>query len=58
MHSFVLSLNTVHVQYSQPVFPLQVTKCRNNYSFTTADMIKMNDRCEEALSEIFHMSYV
>ncbi|XP_058842577.1 mutS protein homolog 4-like [Acipenser ruthenus] len=37
---------------------MKVTKCRNNYSFTTADMIKMNDRCEEALSEIFHMSYV
>ncbi|MBN3281547.1 MSH4 protein, partial [Polyodon spathula] len=37
---------------------MKVTKCRNNYNFITADMIKMNDRCEEALSEVFHMSYV
>ncbi|XP_023683988.2 mutS protein homolog 4 isoform X1 [Paramormyrops kingsleyae] len=37
---------------------IKVTKHRNNYSFTTADLIKMNDHCEEALREIFHMSYV
>lgn len=36
----------------------QITKQRNKYSFTTADVIKMNDRCDEALREIFHMSYV
>lgn len=36
----------------------QITKNKNNYSFTTADLMKMNDRCDEALREIFHMSYV
>lgn len=36
----------------------QATKHKNNYSFTTADLMKMNDRCDEALREIFHMSYV
>ncbi|KAL4613129.1 hypothetical protein GN956_G23384 [Arapaima gigas] len=37
---------------------IKVTKQKNNYSFTTANLIKMNDHCEEALREIFHMSYV
>ncbi|XP_076014607.1 mutS protein homolog 4 [Genypterus blacodes] len=37
---------------------IKVTKLKNNYSFTTADLMKMNDRCDEALREIFHMSYV
>lgn len=38
--------------------PPQVTKHKNNYGFTHADLIKMNERCDEALREIFHMSYV
>ncbi|TNN42249.1 MutS 4 [Liparis tanakae] len=38
--------------------PPQVSKNKNNYSFTIADLMKMNDRCDEALREIFHMSYV
>uniref|UniRef100_A0A3Q2DG95 MutS homolog 4 n=1 Tax=Cyprinodon variegatus TaxID=28743 RepID=A0A3Q2DG95_CYPVA len=37
---------------------IKVSKYRNNYSFTTANLIKMNGRCDEALREIFHMSYV
>lgn len=37
---------------------LQVTKQKNNYSFTTLDLMKRNDHCEEALKEIFHISYV
>ncbi|KAM6960506.1 mutS protein homolog 4 [Aplochiton taeniatus] len=37
---------------------IKVTKQKNNYSFTTADLMKMNGRCDEALREIFHMSYV
>ncbi|XP_072314112.1 mutS protein homolog 4 [Eucyclogobius newberryi] len=37
---------------------IKVTKQKNNYSFMTADLIKMNDRCDEALREIFHMSYL
>ncbi|KAA0711441.1 MutS protein -like protein 4 [Triplophysa tibetana] len=37
---------------------IKVTKQKNNYSFTTLDLMKMNDHCEEALKEIFQMSYV
>ncbi|XP_074517293.1 mutS protein homolog 4 isoform X2 [Sebastes fasciatus] len=37
---------------------IKVTKHKNNYGFTIADLMKMNDRCDEALREIFHMSYV
>ncbi|XP_036980935.1 mutS protein homolog 4 isoform X3 [Acanthopagrus latus] len=37
---------------------IKATKQKNNYSFTTADLMKMNDRCDEALREIFHMSYL
>uniref|UniRef100_A0A673CD09 MutS homolog 4 n=1 Tax=Sphaeramia orbicularis TaxID=375764 RepID=A0A673CD09_9TELE len=37
---------------------IKVTKHKNNYGFTTVDLMKMNDRCDEALKEIFHMSYV
>lgn len=39
-------------------YSLQVTRQKNNYSFTTLDLMKMNDRCDEALKEIFHMSYM
>uniref|UniRef100_A0A8C1FWP5 MutS homolog 4 n=1 Tax=Cyprinus carpio TaxID=7962 RepID=A0A8C1FWP5_CYPCA len=31
---------------------------KNNYGFTTVDLMKMNDHSEEALKDIFHMSYV
>ncbi|XP_028251785.1 mutS protein homolog 4 [Parambassis ranga] len=37
---------------------IKVTKHKNNYGFTTADLMRMNSRCDEALREIFHMSYV
>ncbi|XP_047183332.1 mutS protein homolog 4 isoform X3 [Scophthalmus maximus] len=37
---------------------IKVTKQKNNCGFTTADLMKMNDRCDEALREIFHISYV
>lgn len=53
--SIVIYFHILAVFYSH--FP-QVTKHKNNYSFTTADLMKMNDRCDEALREIFHMSYV
>lgn len=36
----------------------QVTKHKNNYGFTTAELMKLNGRCDEALREIFHMSYM
>ncbi|XP_063040064.1 mutS protein homolog 4 [Engraulis encrasicolus] len=37
---------------------IKVSKYKNSYSFTTPDLIRMNDRCDEALREIYHMSYV
>nr|XP_057947264.1 mutS protein homolog 4 isoform X3 [Doryrhamphus excisus] len=37
---------------------IKVTRHKDNYGFTTTDLMKMNDRCDEALREIFHMSYV
>uniref|UniRef100_H2MNA4 MutS homolog 4 n=1 Tax=Oryzias latipes TaxID=8090 RepID=H2MNA4_ORYLA len=43
---------------SLPPECIKVTKHKNNYCFTTADLMKMNGRCDEALREIFHMSYV
>ncbi|XP_072198687.1 mutS protein homolog 4 [Excalfactoria chinensis] len=36
----------------------KVTKTKNTYSFTTADLIKMNERCQESLREIYHMTYL
>uniref|UniRef100_A0A8C2TV68 MutS homolog 4 n=1 Tax=Coturnix japonica TaxID=93934 RepID=A0A8C2TV68_COTJA len=36
----------------------KVTKTRNTYNFTTADLIKMNERCQESLREIYHMTYL
>ncbi|XP_039597804.1 mutS protein homolog 4 [Polypterus senegalus] len=41
-----------------PIEFIKVTRFKNNYCFTTIDLIKLNDRCDEALKEIFHMSYV
>ncbi|MEQ2158395.1 MutS protein msh4 [Goodea atripinnis] len=43
---------------SLPTEFIKVTKQKNSYGFTTADLMKMNGRCDEALREIFHMSYV
>ncbi|TRY66504.1 hypothetical protein DNTS_005388 [Danionella cerebrum] len=37
---------------------LLVSKQKNSYTFTTVDLMKLNDRCEEALKDIFHMSYI
>ncbi|XP_077094512.1 mutS protein homolog 4 isoform X1 [Siphateles boraxobius] len=37
---------------------IKVTRQKSNCSFTTVDLMKMNDHCEEALKDIFHMSYV
>ncbi|KAM9008643.1 mutS protein homolog 4 isoform 2-T2 [Ara ararauna] len=36
----------------------KVTKMKNTYSFTSADLIKMNERCQESLREIYHMTYI
>ncbi|XP_054653658.1 mutS protein homolog 4 [Dunckerocampus dactyliophorus] len=37
---------------------IKVNRHKDNYGFTTTDLMKMNDRCDEALKEIFHISYV
>ncbi|KAM8930149.1 LOW QUALITY PROTEIN: mutS protein homolog 4 [Pelodytes ibericus] len=37
---------------------IKVTRIKNTYSFTTVDLIKMNERCQESLREIYHMSYL
>uniref|UniRef100_A0A8C3T4Z3 MutS protein homolog 4 n=1 Tax=Chelydra serpentina TaxID=8475 RepID=A0A8C3T4Z3_CHESE len=36
----------------------KITKMKNAYSFTSADLIKMNERCQESLREIYHMTYL
>ncbi|XP_068095301.1 mutS protein homolog 4 isoform X2 [Hyperolius riggenbachi] len=46
---------------AQPALPeefIKVTRVKNTYSFTTADLIKLNGRCQESLKEIYHVSYV
>ncbi|XP_053326326.1 mutS protein homolog 4 [Spea bombifrons] len=37
---------------------VKVTRAKNTYSFTSVDLIKMNERCQESLREIYHMSYL
>ncbi|XP_063284105.1 mutS protein homolog 4 [Pelobates fuscus] len=37
---------------------VKVTRIKNTYSFTSVDLIKMNERCQESLREIYHMSYL
>ncbi|NXF94883.1 MSH4 protein, partial [Eubucco bourcierii] len=36
----------------------KITKMKNTYSFTSPDLIKMNERCQESLREIYHMTYL
>ncbi|NXN91341.1 MSH4 protein, partial [Rhinopomastus cyanomelas] len=36
----------------------KITKMKNTYSFTSPDLIKMNERCQESLGEIYHMTYL
>ncbi|KAM9324666.1 mutS protein homolog 4 [Gastrophryne carolinensis] len=47
-----------NVQQPLPTEFIKVVRVKNIYSFTTADLIKMNERCEESLKEIYHMSYI
>ncbi|XP_072505981.1 mutS protein homolog 4 isoform X3 [Notamacropus eugenii] len=37
---------------------IKITKMKNTYSFTSTDLIKMNERCQESLREIYHMTYM
>ncbi|XP_028588893.2 mutS protein homolog 4 isoform X5 [Podarcis muralis] len=36
----------------------KITKMKNVYSFTSQDLMKMNERCQESLREIYHMTYL
>ncbi|XP_032073691.1 mutS protein homolog 4 [Thamnophis elegans] len=36
----------------------KITKMKNAYSFTSPDLMKMNERCQESLREIYHMTYL
>ncbi|XP_073448179.1 mutS protein homolog 4 [Aquarana catesbeiana] len=46
------------MQLSLPAEFVKVTQVKNTYSFTTVDLIKMNERINESLREIYHMSYI
>ncbi|KAF3819715.1 hypothetical protein GH733_015224 [Mirounga leonina] len=35
-----------------------ISKVKSSYTFTSADLIKMNERCQESLREIYHMTYM
>ncbi|KAM4872669.1 mutS protein homolog 4 isoform 2-T2 [Thomomys bottae] len=37
---------------------IKISKVKNSYSFTSADLLKMNERCQESLREIYHMTYM
>ncbi|XP_045147672.1 mutS protein homolog 4 [Echinops telfairi] len=37
---------------------IKISKMKNSYSFTSSDLIKMNERCQESLREIYHMTYM
>lgn len=37
---------------------IKISKVKNSYSFTSTDLIKMNERCQESLREIYHMTYI
>uniref|UniRef100_W5K1S4 MutS homolog 4 n=1 Tax=Astyanax mexicanus TaxID=7994 RepID=W5K1S4_ASTMX len=54
---FFIQLSLEGVVLPEGHLPEEFIK-KNNYSFTTLDLMKMNSRCEEALKEIFHMSYM
>ncbi|XP_075688972.1 mutS protein homolog 4 isoform X2 [Rhinoderma darwinii] len=47
-----------NVQQTLPAEFVKVTRVKNTYSFTSVDLIKMNERCQESLREIYHMSYL
>ncbi|XP_069835546.1 mutS protein homolog 4 isoform X2 [Dendropsophus ebraccatus] len=57
---FFIQTNVEHgyMQQTLPTEFVKVTRVKNTISFTTVDLIKMNERCQESLKEIYHMSYV
>uniref|UniRef100_H3AEP5 MutS protein homolog 4 n=1 Tax=Latimeria chalumnae TaxID=7897 RepID=H3AEP5_LATCH len=58
---FFIQMNTDGVILPSGQLPsefMKVTKMKNAYSFTSVDLIKMNERCQESLREIYHMTYL
>ncbi|XP_075038033.1 mutS protein homolog 4 isoform X2 [Mixophyes fleayi] len=47
-----------NIQHPLPAEFVKVTRVKNTSSFTSMDLIKMNERCQESLREIYHMSYL
>lgn len=47
-----------NLQQTLPAEFIKVTRVKNTCSFTSVDLIKMNERCQECLKEIYHMSYL
>ncbi|XP_046376598.2 mutS protein homolog 4-like isoform X1 [Haliotis rufescens] len=47
--------------YTQETLPgifIKITKCKSTLSFTTSDLIKLNDRIKESLQEIYLMTNI
>ncbi|XP_021090588.2 mutS protein homolog 4 [Mesocricetus auratus] len=57
---FFIQMTTDCAALSRDQLPsefIKISKVKNSYSFTSADLIKMNERCQESLREIYHMTY-
>ncbi|XP_074077248.1 mutS protein homolog 4 isoform X2 [Macrotis lagotis] len=58
---FFIQMNVDCISLSNGQLPsefIKITKAKNTYSFTSTDLIKMNERCQESLREIYHMTYM
>ncbi|XP_043556003.1 mutS protein homolog 4 [Chiloscyllium plagiosum] len=58
---FFIQLNCEGASFPNGQLPsefMKVTMMKNTYNFTTVDLIKMNERCQESLREIYHMTYL
>ncbi|XP_041446275.1 mutS protein homolog 4 [Xenopus laevis] len=44
--------------YQLPSEFVKVTRIKNSCCFTTVDILKLNERCQGSLREIYHMSYL
>ncbi|XP_033614120.1 mutS protein homolog 4 isoform X3 [Fukomys damarensis] len=58
---FFIQMTTDYTMLPSDQLPsefIKISKVKNSYSFTSTDLIKMNERCQEALREIYHMTYM
>ncbi|KAM6122485.1 LOW QUALITY PROTEIN: mutS protein homolog 4-like, partial [Pterocles gutturalis] len=57
---FFIQMNVDSSTLPNGQLPSEFTKITRmkKYSFTSADLIKMNERCQESLREIYHMTYL